>query len=570
MGNDIKSALERRKAELDPHFFIFDSGYLKTKDEHDSANSVKSVPDFPYLRVILDTYLVGSKFLKPEQAKYALANGISLDFLQFLYESGVLFIEKSRDLFVTNITCCFIHWRAKFKAHQLILVQSKNEEDAANLVYNKDADVARLSFQEDHLPEGIKTCNVNKAGSYCNLYWPTGSRCRAIPEGARVIRSEHPSVVFSDEGAFQDEFSGSFTAALPAVQGGGFYLSVSSANPGDFANLVKPDSTKQTTKILGLTYRIVDGSLPVLRVHYSAHPERVPGTEVGDKWREITARRYPGGIESPRWRKEQEIDYYALSGQKLIPNWEIWQHSSNIVVGPYDPIDYDLYGSFDYGYRNPACYLVHGVDRDGVITTLWEFYSALVEVSYIAEIIKGKDVILPDGRRFPGNPYAGREKYKVADPQMWAKDQVSQQPNYMGDKTQKSISEIFLKCGVVFQRGERGGDTTVANWLLGHFWKDPNKPLYRITRNCQYLIWELGVQRFKEFSVQVGLNRDQPEELIDKDNHAWDSLKMFLKKFPPAALAKKAEKVPNTFNWWKKASKGEAQGTFSIRRELNG
>src|SRR3990167_1852541 len=482
MADDIKSALERRKAELDAHWFIFDSGYLKTKDEQDHEQPVKAVPDLPYLRVLLDCYLVGSKIIKPESASYALANGFPLDFLHFLYDGGVLFVEKSRDLFVTNITCCFIHWRAKYKKHQLILVQSKNEDDAANLVYNKDADVARLSFQEYHLPESMKTCNVDKAGSYCNIYWPTGSRCRAIPEGARVIRSEHPSMVFSDEGGFQDEFSGSFTAALPAVQGGGFYLSVSSANPGDFEALVKPDSPRQTSKIPGFTYRIVDESLPVLLVHYSAHPDRVPGTEVGDRWREITARRYPGGIESPRWRKEQEIDYYALSGQKLFPNWEIWQQKSNIILDPFEPIEYDFYGSFDYGYRNPSAYLVHAIDRDQIITTVWEFYAATVEASYIAQIIKGQDVILPDGRRFSGNPYAGKERYKVADPSIWAKDQLSQQhPAYMSDRTQRSIADIFLKNGVVFIRGERGGDTTVANWLLGHFWKNPDKPLYRIT-----------------------------------------------------------------------------------------
>lgn len=571
MASDVKSAIERRKAELNCHWFIFDSGYLKTKDEHDIQEPVKCVPDLPYLRVLIDCYLVASKLIEPSQALYALGNGIPVDFLTFLNESGVLFVEKSRDLFVTNITCAFIHWRAKFKRHQLILVQSKNEEDAANLVYNKDADIGRISFQELNLPQGLRLDDVDKHGSYCNFFYESGSRIRAIPEGARVIRSEHPSMVFSDEGGFQDEFSGSFTAALPAVQGGGFYLSVSSANPGDFETIVKPDTIKQPTTIPGLTYRIVDDSIPVLRVHYSAHPQRRPGTEEGEHWKKITARRYPGGVDSPRWRKEQEIDYYALSGQKLIPYWEEWQQAGKVVINPFDPVEYDLYASFDYGYRNPSCYLVHGIDRDGVITTLWEFYAALVEVPQIAQVIKGEDIVTLDGRRIRGNPYAGRERYKIADPSIWARDQVaSQHPNYMGDRTQKSIAEIFLKCGVSFIRGERGGDTAVANWLLGHFWKDPDNPLYRITSNCKFLIWELGIQRFKEFSTTVAINRDQPEELVDKDNHAWDALKMFLKRFPPPSAQKKPEKVPNTFSWWRKVAKGEAAGTFRIQREMNG
>lgn len=558
--DQITAALERRKCALDAHWFIFESGYLKTKDEHDIERPVKSVPDLPYLRVLLDLLLVGGGIISPEAAVYALREGFSADYLKFLRESSILFIEKSRDLFITNIVSCYLHWRAKFRDHQLILVQSKNEDDAANLVYNKDPDRARISFQESHLPEHLRTLDWGKGGSYCNLFWPNGSRCRAIPEGARVIRSEHPSVVFSDEAAFQDEFGGSFTAALPAVQGGGFYLAVSSANPGEFQVLVDPDAPREGTNIPGLTYRIASGSTPVVRVHYASHPERRPGTPAGEHWLEATSRNYPGGLEDPRWRKEQEIDYFALSGQKLFPHWELWQREGNIVIQPFDANSHRLYGSYDYGYRHKSAYLVHAIDADGNITTVWEFAAELVEVPYIAEIVQGKDVYLPDGRHFEGNPYAGKEKLKIADPSIWAKDQP------MLDRTQKSIADIFLRYGVNFHKGERGGDTTVANWLLGHFWKDRNKPTYRITANCVNLIREVGLQRFKEFSPKVALNRTQPEELVDKDNDSWDALKMFLRRFPPAMQAPPKPKQPGTFDWWKKVSQGKAQGTFSIGR----
>jgi len=550
----IDTAIEFERCRRDPHYFIFDSKHLKTKDEHDPLSPIKPVPDHIYLRMVVDCLMLGSHLIKVDDAKYALQYGIGREFLEFVSRTGILFIEKSRDLFITNIICCFIHWRAKFHKYQTIMVQSKNEEDAANLVYMKDIDIGRISFQEYHLPEHLKTVDLKRNGSYCNVYWPNGSRVRGIAEGGSIIRSEHPSMVFSDESAFQDEFDTSFGAALPTVQGGGFYLAVSSAEPGSFEQIVQPNEDKAPTKIQGFTYRVSQGSTPVLRIHYSAHPERRPGTVAGEAWKEDTAMRYPGGVKSPKWKKEQEIDYGAFSGAKLIPDWEIWQYNGKIVIPSFHATGYRIYGSYDHGWRNPACYLVHGCDGDGNLVTLWEFHASYVPAHKIAEIIKGKSVWLDDGRHFEGNPYAGEEIRKRADPSMWAED-VPQ-----NDGPNKSTVDIFRKCKVFFDEGERGGDTTVAEWLIGHFWKQPEQPLYRITNNCRKLIWEIGQQRFKQVSEKVAINRDQPEQLVDKDNHAWDALKMFLKDFPPALAKAKKQAPPASLEWWKKQMQRQARG----------
>ena len=557
----IDEIMQAERCRRDAHYFIFDSRQLKTKDEQDLTEQVKPVPDFPYLRVLLDLYLVGSRIVAPKDAQFAIAANVSPEFLDFLYQTRILCVEKSRDLFVTNLTVCFIHWRAKYLNYQKIIVQSKNEDDAANLVYNKDVDVARVSFQEYYLPEHLKTANLKK-WSFCTGIFDSGSIVHATPEGARVIRSEHPSMVFSDESAFQAEFDASFTAALPAVQKGGFFLAVSSAEPGQFENLVCPHEESTPTGIPGVKYRVAQESTAVVRVHYSAHPERRPGTVAGDDWRRLAAMRYPGGIDSPRWKKEQEIDYGAMSGQKLLPNWEQWQSNGRIVIPSFDASGYRLYASYDHGWRNPASYLVHGVDYDGNICTLWEFYGSTVPVHQIADIIHGKSIVTQDGRRFAGNPYHGREVFTIADPSIWAEDQA------MLDNTNKSIADMFRKCGVYFQRGEKGADTAVAEWLIGYFWADPLQPRYRITANCTKLIWELGRQRFKEFSAQVALNKDQPEQLVDKDNHAWDALKMFLKKFPPPNSKPKTQAPSGTFDWWRKQiqrhQRGEPLRTFRI------
>jgi len=571
----VKRALEIERCRRDAHHFIFDAGVLVTKDEHDAKDPVKRVPDIPYLRVLLDAYLVSGRLCSPRDANYALDAGVPMTFLCEMHALGMVLVEKSRDVFVTNLTCCYLHWRMRSLDHQLILVQSKKEEDAAPLVFNKEPQFGRLSFMESHLPRHLRKLTFPANAAYGNLYAPNGSHVRAIPEGGHIIRSEHPSLIFSDEAAFQPEFGAAYTAAMPACEGGGQFIAVSSAEPGAFEEIAQPDLVaRQATNIPGLSYAIVSGTIPLLRVHYSADPAKRPGTVEGDAWREQAAKRYPGGVTSARWRKEMEIEYRALGGTKAIPQWETWKTNGRIVVDRLPGAEhFRLYASYDHGWTNPAAFHVHGINGEGKKFTLWEFYADRVPLSYIAKIMRGETVRLPrrddariDPERlvFPGNPYAGKHAAAIADPSLWAEDQP------MKDEPNKSVAELFAREGIYLDKGERGGDLMVLEWLLGEFWADPLDPKYVITAACPHLIWELGEQRFKTLSAQVAMHANEPEVLVDKHNHAWDGLKMWLKRFPPAMATPKPAATPGNFAWWRrvaqKSRRGEPIGTY--RREI--
>ena len=298
----------------------------------------------------------------------------------------------------------------------------------------------------------------------------------------------------------------------------------------------------------GLKWRITSGGVPVLRLHYTADLAKCESA-----WLDRATSGYPGGVKSPRWRKEMEIDYGALSGQRLFPQWEQWSKGP-IVCEPFDPVGYILYGSYDHGWRHPAAYYVHGISPDGHIVTLWEFHAEFVPYTDIAALIKGENVTLGDGRSFSGNPFHGKEKWIVADPSIWADDQES------STNTMKSVASLFEREGLYFRAGTRGGDTTVAEWLLGHYWADPQNPGYRITTQCPKLIWELGQQRHREFSASVAANRSQPEELVDKDNDGWDALKYFLHEFPVSPKPRKPATIPATFSRWQKQNKASRRG----------
>ena len=322
----------------------------------------------------------------------------------------------------------------------------------------------------------------------------------------------------------------------------------------------------------GLSERLTTGGIPVLRLHYSADPEKRPGTPAGDAWLAQASHGYAGGINAPRWRKEMEIDYGALLGTMLLPLWAQWSTNGRIVIPPFDPVGYKLYGSYDHGWRHRGCYHVHGMNSDGDVVTLWEMWAAHVHYQAWAKIIQGERTRVPgcgaschpDDRDFPGNPYAGREQFKIADPSIWAEDKPSD------DGTMKSTARLFRQVGVHFIPGAQGGDTTVTEWLIGLYWADPLQPRYRITTACPGLIWELGRQRHKDVSDAVAQRRAQPEELVDKDNDAFDSLKVFLMKFPPTPVHAKAAQKPGSWAWWQKLAKTAiATGpTPSYQRQL--
>lgn len=235
----LSSEFELERCRRDPHHFIFD--VVRTKDEHNRLTPVGHFPDELSMRAILDDYLCSGGFIKPNEARYSLQCGTPIEWLQHIHDTGILFIEKSRHVMATWLTCAYLLWRARSYPHQLILVQSKREEDVAALVYDKEPDQARISFLEWALPEELRLAKLPAAAKYCHLYLPNGSHIWGIPEGGHIIRSHNPSVLFSDEAAFQPEFGKAYTAALPAITHGGQLIVVSSAEPSEFMLLVEGD-----------------------------------------------------------------------------------------------------------------------------------------------------------------------------------------------------------------------------------------------------------------------------------------------------------------------------------------
>lgn len=545
--------------------------YLYTKDEHDHESPIKYFPDLLYLKTIGDLLVVSGGIIRPDEAEHAIAWGIPLSHLEHLYETRLLAIEKSRQLMITWIVLSYLLWRAKYREHQLIMIQSKKADDANVLVCERKGDRnSRIGVMEDMLPPFLKSIDFERVGAALKgeMNFPNGSKLEAIPEGGSKIRSRTPSVFFSDEAAFQPSFGEAYKAALPAVVGGGQGIFVSSAEISTFQELVDSkeddfsvsDSQIDMTMIeggmrAGLTTRIAPSGLFVCRLHYSADPGKNPMTPRGAAWLNRTVRSYPGGVEGPAWRKEMEIEYSAGGGEFVFRNLRRWRSESRIFV-PIHDIDLTratIWASYDHGFTNPCCYLVHAVyprEDDVWYASIWEFYAAGLNVPDIAKVIKGESIILPDGRHFEGNPYANKEVLKICDPAIDGRNQV----NSAGET--KKLIDLFGNEGVYFTKGERGDDVTVADYMLGVLWADPWHPKYQIATCCENFIWELSrLQHKVHKSAAMITEKNAPEGLVDRDNHAWDAWKYFIKRFPMGYVKRKDDVQGGSYAWWMDLSK---------------
>jgi hypothetical protein len=569
---NIQDQLAFKLCANDFHIFCFGlytaSGrrsFLFTRDEHDAENPLKPFPDHKYLRVVSDLFLVAGHDILPSQAEYAIEWGISAEHLQHAYDTGKIAIEKSRQLMITWICLAYILWRAKFHEHQLIMVQSKRAEDADALVCRRENDQnARLCILEDNLPPFLRTIDFLAKGSALKgvLNFPTQTTIQAIPEGGAKIRSYTPTIVMSDEAAFQPEFGEAYKAVLPAVQNGGLAIFVSSAEVSAFQQMVgaadgivegNDDTLIDGARRSGLTTRISETSqMLVCRLHYSADPDRNPMTPTGAAWFAAAAQGYIGGTTGAGWLKEQEIQYTAGGGGKVFPHIMKSRRDSKIFID-IDQVDFanaTLWGSFDFGFATPACYLVHAVYPSSFqvrYQTIWEFYAEEVHIPEIAKIILGQSIVSSDGRRFEGNPYAGKEIVRVADPS------INQTRNASSINETRSVIELFQGLDVWFTRGQRGNDVTVADYISGTLWNDPYNPQYQIVRSCSNLIAELELLQREERSLDMEMKKGKSEKFMKGRDHAWDALKYFLQEFPVGVSVQKTNEIGyNSFDYWKR------------------
>jgi hypothetical protein len=490
--------------------------YVYTKDSHDSDDPVKPLMD--------------------DAPEYL--------FVVFLYMLAcpVLAVPKSRQMRLSWATTAFSVWHTMTAPYRHTIYQTKKEDDAFAMVSqgSKNPAAGRMDFIIQHLPGWLRDGHVvsgrgNSVG--CLTLSPKeydehgfripwyGSAINAIPQGAHQVRQYTPSLLVSDESAFQEEFEASMIAARPAVAGGGKVLCVSSVDSGSAFNqmvlesptgdmhehCVQPD-VQTALDMMGMAWPrgLKSWQTPsgvwCLEVHYTADPAKDPARD-GAYWVSEAVKGYVGGFESSGWKTEMEIDYSAGGGDPVFSFITGLQHPIFCEpVGEDRAINtMNIYAGYDYGARNNSSFQVWGFDKTGHPWSLWELVEPCTNIAdHVAKMKRC--------------PYWEHIQYIVCDPSIMAKTQQTATGT-------KSIAEIFADHGVTFVKGRRGADVPMAIRFLSEYWADPKNPGAHIcaktnpnlAQTVMNLRWE------KHLSAGVAMRHNNPERIRDKDNHDWDA-----------------------------------------------
>ena len=281
------------------------------------------------------------------------------------------------------------------------------------------------------------------------------------------------------------------------------------------------------------TYKTKSG-IQVAKVHYTSDPDKDPSTPTGRAWMDRALTGVKGGSGSSGWRREMEIDFDALAGEKIFEGLELLK--DKIFVNPIEIQDWwKIEGGYDYGKRNPFSYHDYTIDGDGNIYAIFEAYGSGYDVPQQAILIKK-------------SPFFKRQSSRHADPSIWTEDK----PLSAGGFT--SIQNLFDENGINFIRGLQSDlaavdrfkaliyDTVFDDVLMRVVDTPKDNPRFKCFRVCPELWNELVNLRWADFSPKIEESKGKKEEIAQTKNHAWDDLKYFLLSLPDSSF--ELEKPP--------------------------
>ncbi len=162
-------------------------------------------------------------------------------------DNPLLVVCKSRQMMQTWLFCALALW--DFLAHdgRLIMLQSKTEREAVGEQHSGQGLMGRCKFILDQIPPWLLGPDEFESTTTKLVLPRRHSTLWAIPQGADIIRSYTSAGILSDECGVQDEFEQAYAAAMPTIRGGGWFVALSTANPGYFERLYEDRITEEVT-----------------------------------------------------------------------------------------------------------------------------------------------------------------------------------------------------------------------------------------------------------------------------------------------------------------------------------
>jgi hypothetical protein len=309
-----------------------------------------------------------------------------------------------------------------------------------------------------------------------------------------------------------------------------------------------PQSARKLRGHRGIEQYTTRDGVRVLRLHYSADPDKDPDTEKGMRWFESQVKGYPGGQAGSKWQQEMEINFQIYGGRKVYPDWE--ERLPHVAVDPFKvPEEWPIYAGYDYGTSNPFAFTPIAFASTDLCFQIDEIVHTDLSVPQQAKMMMAK-------------PYWGRVRGIVGDPSIWRRTQS-------GDEERlKSIGEMFEEEGVFIERGrnEAGVDMSYVALLDGYLWDSKTKPKFKIFSHCKETLKCYRNLRKKQHTTAHAIaNMDDPEGIVQKGIDAFDANKYVLLsrgfETPHAVVS-----MPGTWGWWEEQIEKKARRGRNVLR----
>ena len=261
----------------------------------------------------------------------------------------------------------------------------------------------------------------------------------------------------------------------------------------------------------GISTRMTSIGWHVIRLHYSADEAKDPTTPEGQKWL-VEAKK---GMSEARWCKEFEIDYCALGGQLVFPEWDPSVHV--VPAFTLNPDDWTMWMACDPHPRAAHAFLWLGVNRVGdmvVPFSWWMEYDGTEKERFTVKDYAEKIQLVEETKGF-------KRPYRVMD--VAGKSfNVSEEHNYF---------DGYRAVGVYFQPAKKNRDNSgfelinealkLKPYSVGN--REELRPRLTIMEGNEEFAYQISRLRFAEFRGNV-VDKEDPQAPVEKRRHLVDAL----------------------------------------------
>jgi hypothetical protein len=261
----------------------------------------------------------------------------------------------------------------------------------------------------------------------------------------------------------------------------------------------------------GISTRTTSLGWNVFRLHYSADDAKDPRTPEGRRWL-VEAKK---GISDARWRKEFEIDYCALGGQLVFPEWDPSTHF--VPLFTLNPDHWTMWMACDPHPRTPHAFVWLAVNRIGRMTvpfSWWPEDSATEDSRLTVKDYVEKVKLI--------HAYLGFDaRYKVMD--------VAGKSFNASEET--SYFDAYRDAGLYFQPAKKNRDLSGFELINQALKLKPYdvgngpemQPTLTLMQGNDELAYQISHLRFAEFRGNV-LDKESPQMPIEKRRHLVEAL----------------------------------------------